>query len=111
MAASESYRTFVLEQLGRVVPVTARAMFGGVGIYADGLFFALIADDRLFFKVDDSTRPAFEALGMKPFRPFEDENAMGYYEVPADVLEDAIQLASWVSQSVGVAARAKKRKR
>jgi DNA transformation protein len=111
MATSESYRTFVLEQLERVTPVTGRAMFGGLGIYAEGMFFALIADDRLFFKVDDSTRPAFEALGMKPFRPFEDENAMGYYEVPADVLEDVIQLAAWVSQSVGVAARAKKRKR
>lgn len=110
MAVSESYRTFVLEQLERVTPVTARAMFGGVGIYAGGLFFALIAEDRLYFKVDDLTRLAFETMGMKPFKPFGDENAMGYYEVPADVLEDTIQLASWVKQAIDVAARAKKRK-
>ena len=51
MAVSESYRGFVLEQLGRVAPVTARSTFGGGGIYAEGLFFALIAEDRLYFKV------------------------------------------------------------
>jgi TfoX/Sxy family transcriptional regulator of competence genes len=64
MAVSESYRDFVLEQLGRVASVTAKRMFGGVGIYSQGLFFALIAEDRLYFKVDDSTRPDFERLGM-----------------------------------------------
>jgi hypothetical protein len=53
MAVSQSYRDFVLEQLGRVSPVTGKSMFGGVGLYADGLFFALIAEDRLYFKVDD----------------------------------------------------------
>src|SRR4030095_12717765 len=72
MAVSESYRAFVLEQLGRVTPVTAKSMFGGVGIYAQGSFFALIAEDRLYFKVDDRTRPDFERLGMEPFRPFGD---------------------------------------
>jgi len=107
---SESYRVFVLEQLGRVVPVTARSMFGGVGIYARGLFFALIAEDRLYFKVDDQTRPDFERRHMEPFRPFEDENAMGYYELPADMLEDAVQLAPWVQNAIDVATRAKRGK-
>lgn len=46
MALSETYRDFVLEQLGRVAPVTGKSMFGGVGIYAQGVFFALIAEDR-----------------------------------------------------------------
>ena len=110
MAVSESYRTFVLEQLGRVAPVTAKSMFGGVGIYAEGLFFALIAEDRLYFKVDDTTRPDFERRGMEPFRPFEEENAMGYYEVPADVVEDAAQLGPWMKKAIDVAARAKQGK-
>ena len=48
MAVSQSYRDYVLEQLGRVTPVTSKSMFGGVGIYAEGLFFALIAEDRFF---------------------------------------------------------------
>ena len=110
MTGSQSYRDFVLEQLGRVAPVTGRSMFGSVGIYAEGLFFALIAEGRLYFKVDDATRPDFERLGMEPFRPFGEENAMGYYEVPADVLEDSVQLTNWMSKAIDVAAKAKRRK-
>src|SRR5258706_11376975 len=110
MAVSESYRDFVVEQLGRVTPVTAKAMFGGVGIYAEGLFFALIAEDRLFFKVDDATRSEFQEAGMEAFRPFGDDSAMGYYEVPADVVEDATLLAVWVRKAIDVAAKAKSSK-
>ena len=110
MAVSQSYREFVLEQLGRVTPVTGKSMVGGVGIYAQGLFFALIAEDRLYFKVDDTTRPAFEQRGMGPFRPFGEDSAMGYYEVPADVVEDVAQLESWMRKAIDVAAKAKRPK-
>jgi len=110
MAVSQTYRAFVLEQLGRVTPVTGKPMFGGVGIYAEGLFFALIAEDRLYFKVDDDTRPEFEGLGMEPFRPFGEDSAMGYYEVPADVVEDPARFASWMRKAIDVAARAKRAK-
>ena len=111
MAVSESYRDFVLEQLGRATPVTGKSMFGGVGIYAQGLFFALIAEDRLYFKVDDTTRRDFERLGREPFRPFGEDSAMGYYEVPADVVEDPLQLAAWMKKAIDVAAKAKGKKR
>jgi DNA transformation protein len=107
MAASQSYREFVFEQLGRVAPVTGKSMFGGVGIYAHGLFFALIAENRLYFKVDDATRPEFEQRGMEPFRPFGENSAMGYHEVPADVVEDVGQLETWIKQAIDVAAAAK----
>jgi DNA transformation protein and related proteins len=110
MATSQSYRDFVLEQLGRMTSVTGKSMFGGVGIYAQGLFFALIAEDRLYFKVDDTTRPDFERLGMEPFRPFGEDSAMGYYEVPADVVEDSVQLALWMRKAIDVAAKAKSKK-
>lgn len=85
-------------------------MFGGVGIYAEGLFFALIAEDRLYFKVDDVTRPDFEGRGMEPFRPFGEDNAMGYYEVPAELVEDVTQLEPWMRKALGVASRAKRKK-
>ncbi len=111
MAVSESYHEFVLEQLGRVMPVTGRSMFGGVGIYAQGLFFALIAEDRLYFKVDDTTRPDFERLGMEQFRPYGEDSAMGYYEVPADVVEDSLQLAAWMRKAIDVAANAEGKKK
>ena len=112
MAVSSSFRTFVLEQLSRVIPrVRGRSMFGGVGIYAGDLFFALIADDTLYFKVDDSNRPDFEVLGMGPFLPYGDErDKMQYYEVPADLLDEPEALRPWAEKSIAVAARKAKKK-
>jgi DNA transformation protein len=113
MSVSPSFRTFALEQLGRNVPgIRARSMFGGVGIYASELFFALIAEDALYFKVDNSTRGDFEARGMGPFRPYgEDAETMGYYQVPEDLLEDPDELGRWAEKAIEVARRAKKRTR
>jgi TfoX/Sxy family transcriptional regulator of competence genes len=109
MSVSSSFRTFVLEQLGRSTSaIRARSMFGGVGVYAADLFFALLADDTLYFKVDDQTRPKFEHRGMMPFRPYgEGGESMQYYEVPADVLEDTEALRGWVDAALGVARRAR----
>ena len=67
----------------------------------------MIAEDLLYFKVDDTTRPEFEQLGMEPFRPFGEDSAMGYYEVPADVVEDSVQLAGWMKKAIDVAAKAR----
>ena len=112
MTVSRSFRTLVLDQLGRTVPrIRARNMFGGVGIYAGELFFALIADDTLYFKVDDSNRPDFEARGMGPFLPFGDErDKMQYYEVPADLLDDPEQLRPWAERAIAVAAKKKSKR-
>ena len=64
-------------------------MFGGVGIYAGDLFFALIADDTLYLKVDESNRTDFETRGIGPFRPYgETGEAMQYYPVPDELVED-----------------------
>jgi len=113
MAVSPSFKAFVVEQLGRVTPdIRARNMFGSVGIYAGDAFFALIDDDTLYFKVDDTTRPAYTALGMEPFRPFgEDGAAMQYYRVAEELLEDPQALTSWVADAVAVARRAKRKPR
>jgi DNA transformation protein len=83
-------------------------MFGGVGIYASELFFALLDDDTLYFKVDDTTRPGFEARGMAAFRPYGEEGeVMQYYEVPAEVLEEPEELGAWAQAAIEVARRAK----
>jgi DNA transformation protein len=107
---SSSFRVFVLEQLRRIRPdIRDRSMFGGLGIYAGDLFFALIAEDTLYFKVDDSNRADFEERGSSPFRPFGEAGAvMQYYEVPADLLEDPEALRPWMDRAVAVA-RAKKK--
>jgi DNA transformation protein len=111
MTVSPSFRIFILEQLGRRVQgIRGRSMFGGVGIYAGDSFFALIDDDILYFKVDASTRPEFEARGMDPFRPYgEDGEVMNYYRVPDDLLEDADALGDWAEKAIEVARRAKGR--
>lgn len=113
MSVTEGFRSFVLEQLARTTAaVRARSMFGGVGVYSGDLFFALLDDDVLYFKVDDTTRARFEERGMKPFRPGgEGGEVMQYYEVPAEVLEDAEALAPWAADAVEVARRARSRKR
>ena len=111
MAVTPSYRSFVIEQLEHVSTITAKNMFGGVGLYAEDYFFALIADDRLYFKVDDSNRADFEAAAMEPFRPYGDERAMSYYEVPIEVLEDVDALQGWAEKAIAVAGHARQRKR
>jgi DNA transformation protein and related proteins len=109
VSVTPAYRTFVIESLGRIEPVTARAMFGGVGLYARGLFFGLIDDDVLYFKVDGSTRGAYEDAGSGPFRPAgEGGAAMAYYELPAELLEGADGLRPWMEAALDVARRARK---
>jgi DNA transformation protein len=109
MTVSPSFRTFVVDQLSRVAPrVRVKSMFGGVGIYADDLFFALIDDDTVYLKVDDSNRPDFEARGMRPFQPYgEGGEIMQYYELPEEVLEASDDLRPWVEKSVAAARRKK----
>jgi DNA transformation protein len=83
-------------------------MFGGVGVYAADVFFALMDDDTLYFKVDDVTRPQFEDRGMGPFRPYgERGEVMQYYQLPAEVLEDSGELGVWAGAAIAVARRAK----
>ncbi len=113
MAVSESYREFVLEQLKRIQSVTWRKMFGGVGIYSGDAFFALLDNDTLFFKVDDQTRPDYESRGSKPFQPFGSGSPpmRGYFELPADILEDPDLLGIWMHRSMNIASRPKASKK
>jgi DNA transformation protein and related proteins len=111
MAVTPSYKAYVLEQLTGPGPVSARAMFGGVGLYCQGLFFALIDNDTVYLKVDDVTRGDFERLGSGAFRPYGDESpTMQYYELPAEILEDREAARPWVARALEVARRAAARK-
>jgi DNA transformation protein len=108
VAVSPDYLSYVLEQLAPAGRITSRRMFGAIGLYSDGAFFALIDDDTLYFKTGATNRADYEARGMRQFNPYPDrpERAgakMGYHEVPADVLEDAEQLGAWARKSVAVA--------
>lgn len=108
MTVSADYLQYVLDQLAALDNVSSRRMFGGVGLYCDELFFGLISDDTLYLRVDDSNRGDFTTRGAGPFRPYADrpELSMSYFEAPADVLDDARQLAEWARRSIAVAQRA-----
>jgi DNA transformation protein len=105
MAVSDTFRDFVMEQLAGLGAVTSRRMFGGVGLYAEGAFFAVMDNDQVFFKVDDATRPAYQALGARPFDPMPGRGSpmMGYFEVPGSLLDDRDEVVRWARRSVGVA--------
>lgn len=107
MATSNESVDHVLDLLAEVAPA-AKRMFGGLGIFHRGLMFALMDEDTLYMKVDDENRPAFEAEGSGPFSIVMKgkEMTMGYYEVPASVLDDADRLTEWAKTAIDVAQRA-----
>jgi DNA transformation protein and related proteins len=105
MPVSAEYIEYVVDQLACIGEVTHKRMFGGVGLYHDGLFFGLIASDMLYFKVDDENRSAYVSAGSKPFQPYDEAQSMNYFEVPVDVLEDTDQLKLWANEAVAAASR------
>jgi DNA transformation protein and related proteins len=106
LAVTAAFRQFVLDQLEEVDDVTARWMFGGVGLYCSGVFFGIIAGDVLYLKVDDTTRPDYERAGMGPFNPYPGRGGtMQYYAVPLAVLESGADLVQWARRAVKVATR------
>jgi DNA transformation protein and related proteins len=114
MAVSAQFNAFVLDLLGALRPVTARRMFGGVGYYADGLFFAIADDDVLYFRVDEASRPAYEAEGLPAFAPLgPGTKSMNYYTLPARLYDDAEELAVWLRRALSAARSSgdKRRKR
>ena len=113
LASSGGFETFAIDQLSRRGEVLPRKMFGGVGLYCDGLFFALIARDELYLKVDDQTRPGYEAEGMGPARigTEPEQMVLSYYEVPPGALEAPDELRQWVRDAIAVAERAATRRR
>jgi DNA transformation protein and related proteins len=106
MPVSRAFREFILDQLSGVADVTSRSMFGGLGLYSGAQFFGLVWNDILFLKVDEATRPAYEAAGMKPFNPYPGRGGtFQYYQVPLGVVESADELTRWAEGAVRIAAR------
>lgn len=107
MPLSPAYRAYALEQLERAAPVTAKTMFGGAGLYLDGLIFGLLDDDRTYVKADESNAARFDEKGSEWFHPYGDERTMPYREVPVEVLEDPDELRVWIESAVAIARKKK----
>ena len=105
MSASPEFIDYLQDQFARFGPVSVRRMFGGGGVFHQGVMIGLIADEVLYLKVDDRNRLDFEAAGMGPFtydgkgKPMQ----MSYFELPADVLEDPDDLAVWATKAYDAA--------
>ena len=106
MKVSPEFLNFVMEKLLPIGGIKSRAMFGGYGIFHEGLMFALISEDTLYFKVNDSNRYSYEKAESKPF-----PHGISYWEVPTEVLEDNVKLHEWANISIQIAHEAAKRKR
>jgi DNA transformation protein len=107
VSVSKEFESYVVEQLSAAGFVDSRRMFGGVGLYLDDVFCALIdSTGRVYLRVGDSNRGDFEAEGMQQFRPKSTGSAMPYFEVPAAVLEDQDELRTWAlkARSAAIAA-------
>lgn len=110
MANSRDFVDFVLEQMSAFGPVSARRMFGGHGLYIDGLMFALIVGDRLYLKADAETKAQFAAKSLPPFtytRAGKQAISLGYFEAPPEVFDDKSEMLIWSRQAHAAALRAK----
>ena len=99
----------LLSPLGRT---SSRRMFGGHALYIDGLCMALIIQDTLYLKANDSSRPLFERAGCKPFTytaKNQEIHSLGYYTAPDEAMESPAEMTPWARRGLAaaVAARAK----
>ncbi|MEZ5925178.1 MAG: TfoX/Sxy family protein [Hyphomicrobiaceae bacterium] len=112
MAVSPGFKAFVAEQLATLGPVTIRAMFGGAGVYAEGVMLALIVDDTLYLKTDATGATAYEAEGSMPFS-YETRNGThtlsSYWRVPERLFDDPDEMTDWARRALGIASAGARR--
>ncbi|QPO10666.1 MULTISPECIES: TfoX/Sxy family protein [unclassified Thalassospira] len=98
----------LLAPLGHIRP---RRMFGAVGLYCDGAFFAIISDDVLYLKGDAQTKDRFDAMEMQPFAvPSGRPVTLSYFEVPGEWLDNEEQILEFATLALGAARRSQAQK-
>ena len=112
MSRRSEFVEFVVELMAPIGRPRVRAMFGGYGVYRDDCIFAIIVDDRLYFKADPITRAEFEAKGLCPFTYVARGKSitMQFFEAPPEVFEEPEVMRSWAQKAYGAAVRAKETK-
>jgi DNA transformation protein len=110
MPVSGHFLDVVRDTLAFVPGLRLKRMFGGAGVYAGELMFALAIDDGLYLKADAESAAAFEALGLGPFlyrgRTGE-PRPMSYRQAPDDLWEDEDVAREWTARALAAAARKK----
>jgi DNA transformation protein len=108
MANTPDFIAHVLELMRPDGRAAARAMFGGHGVYLDGLIVAIVVDDTLYLKTDDQTRPAYAKRALEPFSYATKDGqvrAMSYHRAPEEAVEGASAMRTWLRPALGAALR------
>lgn len=105
MASTPDFIDYLQEQFQLLGPVEARRMFNGHGFFLDGLMFAITFDDCLYLKVDEASKPAFEAQGLEPFSYQRGEKMinLSYYQAPEIILDEPEALYEWGNRAFAAA--------
>lgn len=116
MAISQEEKEFadyVVDLSQAIGPVYSKRMFGGFGIFLEGLMFGLIADNVYYLKVDEESRHEFEELDLPPFTYDKAGKKMnlGYLQAPEEALENMEVMSEWANKGFGAALRAAAKKR
>ncbi|MBW2941657.1 TfoX/Sxy family protein [Zhongshania aquimaris] len=108
MASQSAFISYLVDQLQLIGPVVGRKMFGGYGVFLEGLMFGLIMEDTLYLKIDSDSKRDFEALGLPPFTypRGNKEIALSYYQTPEEALDDPEMLGVWANRAYLAAMRA-----
>lgn len=107
MPVSPAAKARFLTALGAARPIDSKPMFGGLGLYHDGVFMGVIDDDRLYLKIDPVTEPAYVERGMAAWSV----SPKAYRELPEDVLNDPEECGRWLDASRDAALRRKTKKK
>jgi DNA transformation protein and related proteins len=108
MASSKEFIEFLHEVFESFGPIQAKRMFGGYGIYHDGLMFGLVIDNQLYLKTDTENLAFFEAQGLGPFIYNMKGKAvqLSYHQAPEAMLDERELAAQWARRSWDAALRA-----
>lgn len=108
MTPRQAFANFIVEQMQSFGPVKARAMFGGFGISRDGLTFALIINEQLYFKADEALKNEFVDRGLPPFSydtKAGTRHSLSYFTAPAEVFDSPEEMANWARKAYACAVR------
>ncbi len=113
MAVDTGLIAWIEEALAPIGSVSRRAMMGGATLYLDGMIFAIIADDLLWFKADATSNAVWDEAGCTRFSYQMGEGrtgSMNYRRAPDDVYDDADAMRDWAIIAVAAGQRAPTRK-
>lgn len=100
MSLSNAYLDHVIARLSRVAEVAYRRIFNGAAIYHHGVQFALVVNDRLYFRADDCSRLLYQQQGMKSLQPRGVSLPSDFFQLPDTLLEEPTELRYWVRIAV-----------